>query len=283
MTGYIGGGLSGGTSPYGQLWKTTDAGLTWTELTIAAAHVIYGIVFTSAADGYVTDWNGEIFKTSNGGTSWSLLPSGTTSSRFGIDFASGTGISVGGSGIILRTTTAGVAWSGVTSSTSDAINDIRFGDADNGFIVGGNIAANTGLILSTTNAGASWTIFNPRTPRLYALDYGDVNTAYAVGLNGTILKYMGNVGINEQQQAVMINAYPNPATGSATIDLSTLSPHNAVTIELFDVSGKLVRTNTDITASRFTLEQNEPGEGMYFFNVTSSDKIIGTGKIVFGK
>lgn len=279
--GYIVGGVS---TAYGSIFKTIDGGASWTSLSIASTNGMYGIKFTSSTDGYVSDFTGAIFKTINGGTSWSLLSSGTSTVRFSIDFPNSTnGVVVGGSGVIRRTTDGGGTWSGVLSGTSDSMTGFKFADVNNGFAVGGNVAANTGIIVSTTNGGASWSTYTPGCSRLYRVDFLNTNLGYAVGLDGTILKYSRSVEISEQNvnASLIINPYPNPASGSTIIDLSILQVKGPVSIELFDVSGKLARRSERILTDQFYVSQDNLSKGEYFFNVLASEQIVGRGKIIF--
>ena len=64
-----------------------------------------------------------------------------------------------------------------------------FYDANNGVIVGGNVPLNTGTILTTNNSGVTWTVSTPGSSRLIRVDFYDATVGYAVGLNGTILKW----------------------------------------------------------------------------------------------
>src|ERR1043165_2396393 len=200
--------------------------------------------FTSPTDGYVTEFSGKILKTTNGGTVWSALPSGTTTNLQAIYFTStNNGVVAGDNGTVRITSNAGASWSGVTSgTTTDYLTGMDFYDANNGVIVGGNIGANTGIILTTANGGASWSTYSPGTSRLSKVDFLKLHPGYAVGLTGTLLKYSNNGGILEQDENITcFSNYPNPFTASTTIDCKGYSFTDSPLLEIYDVTGKLIR------------------------------------------
>ncbi|HEY0030190.1 MAG TPA: YCF48-related protein [Bacteroidia bacterium] len=280
-TGYMTGGL--GSS--GKIFKTTDGGATWASLPVSSSIGIYSIKFTSITDGYACNYNGDIFKTTDGGLSWSLLTSGTTCSLFAMYFTSSSaGIIVGSPGIVRKTTDSGATWSGVISGTSDYMTGLKFYDSNNGFAVGGNVSLNSGTILRTADGGNTWSCFTPGTARLYRVDFYNSKVGYAVGLDGTILKYINNnnVGVEEQAEQVQdIKAFPNPANGSATIDLSPLSLKGEVSVELYDATGKLISKSQADGAGSFIFNRNDLPVGLYYYNVSYENRIVGRGEIVF--
>ena len=54
----------------GIVYKTTDAGLSWSRITVPTAGALYAISFISNQIGFVGGENGSIFKTSDGGLIW---------------------------------------------------------------------------------------------------------------------------------------------------------------------------------------------------------------------
>ncbi|MGB3946846.1 MAG: T9SS type A sorting domain-containing protein, partial [Bacteroidia bacterium] len=128
-------------------------------------------------------------------------------------------------GNIYRTNNAGTSWTTVNSGTTDALGEIEFYNSNNGYIVGGNVANNTAKMLKTTDGGASWNnvALPSGTKRLTKIDFLDGNTAYAVGLNGTILKFTAcppTIVISTSS----INASSHGACdGSANVNISSTS------------------------------------------------------------
>jgi poly(3-hydroxybutyrate) depolymerase len=91
--------------------------------------------------------------------------------------------------------------------------------------------------------------------------------------------YTTGVGINEIAQEADFNVYPNPANAAATVDLSSFNG-KAVTIELYDVMGRMVKNVNDIRNSKYTLSRDKLPAGMYFMNVLSDGKIYSK-KVMF--
>ena len=96
------------------------------------------------------------------------------------------------------------------------------------------------------------------------------------------MKCATNVGIleNENTKSETLSAYPNPLTLSSTIDISKLKKEGEVIFELFDISGKLVDKVENINSDIITIERKNLNSGTYFFNVSNSKKVLGTGKII---
>jgi len=192
--GFISGGL-------GALIKTTDGGTTWQALYPGTSDGLYGIFFTDVNTGYISGLNGTILKTTDGGTSWtpqaSGIPVGPTI-LLSIHFAdANNGIIVGGIGnpsftpnpVILKTTNGGATWLRITSPTTTSVfSQVKFSNANTGYIVGGTLSNNSGTLLKTTDGGTSWSQIPLSTYRLTGIDIINQNLAFAVGLNGAVLK-----------------------------------------------------------------------------------------------
>ena len=274
-TGFAVGGVS---STYGSIFKTTDGGATWNQQTVFSSDVLYSIDFTSLTEGYCCNGSGEIFKTINGGTSWTLLSGSSANSLFLLDFLSTTkGIIVGNSGTILKTTNSGALWSTVPSGTTDLLCGLKFINTNLGYAVGGNVGMNTGIILKTTDGGNTWTMNTPGTSRLYRVDFANTYTGYAVGFDGTILKFNVKVGIDETLSSNGINIYPNPFNSQTTISFS--SNQNNVSIRIMDILGEEIKT-INFTGSQLILEKENLKEGVYFVQISDMQHTKSNMKIV---
>lgn len=87
------------------------------------------------------------------------------------------------------------------------------------------------------------------------------------------------VGINELAvTAEDISIYPNPATASFFIDLTSFA-NNTVSIELFDVLGKKIRTISGVKTSRYVIDRGDLQNGVYFIRINQGENSI-TKKIV---
>lgn len=285
ITGFISGGATSGS---GKILKTTDAGTTWTSISLTgvSSSAVTSIAFTSSTTGYATEYSGKILKTTDGGNTWSSLTSGTSTNLQEIEFTSANnGFVSGDNGLIKTTSNAGSTWSTVTSgTTTDYLTGIDFYDVSNGVIVGGNVAANTGVILTTTNGGASWSTYNPGSSRLYEVDFVNANLGYAVGLNGTILRYSSNVGIEEQEvKTNNLKSYPNPFSNSTSIDCSNYTFKKSASVEVVDVTGKIVKNIKSALKdgeSRIVIEKGNLIPGIYFYKIYDGTSMMGTGKMI---
>jgi len=262
-TGFAVGGVS---ATYGSIFKTTDGGATWNQQIVSSSSVLYSISFTSLTDGFCCNGSGDIFKTINGGTSWALLTNSSTNSLFLLDFISTTkGIIVGNSGTILKTTTSGAIWNTIPSGTTDLLCGLKFINTNLGYAVGGNVGMNAGIILKTTDGGNTWSMYTPGTSRLYRVDFANTYTGYAVGFDGTILKFNVKVGIDEASSNDGINIYPNPFNSQTTISFSTDQKNSS--IRIVDILGKEIKT-INFTGSQLVLEKENLKEGVYFVQIS---------------
>lgn len=112
--GFFYGGRSNESFSYGDFYRTTDAGVTWTK--IEADSEITALSFAGNQIGYYADFSNQIFKTENGGESWVSV--GNVSQPFSdmLFEDENTGYGVNVIGQILKTTNGGVAWSVVYES-----------------------------------------------------------------------------------------------------------------------------------------------------------------------
>jgi hypothetical protein len=49
---------------------------------------------------------------------------------------------------------------------------------------------------------------------------------------------------------------------------------------MFDVLGKTVRSINNISEKQFSISKNELQSGMYFYNITNPEGLVGKGKII---
>lgn len=85
---------------------------------------------------------------------------------------------------------------------------------------------------------------------------------------------------NNEVFASTFKIYPNPNKGSFTIEFKELT--NSYSVEVFDVTGKVVYDNNFELASALvqTINLDETSSGIYFINIKSDNGIIVTKKLV---
>src|SRR5215203_1983399 len=183
QTAYV---LSIGNGPASRIYKTTDAGKTWTlqfkaddQKTFLDAMSFWdanhGIVFGDSIDGQLY-----ILTTENGGRVWSRVPNTTLPPALeneGAFAASGTNIAVfgnshawigtgaGAKARVLRTSDRGRTWqvadTPLAADPSSGIFSIAFRDAKHGVVVGGDYRKEQEAVDNlalTSDGGVTWTL-----------------------------------------------------------------------------------------------------------------------------
>ncbi len=195
--GYVG-GVDG-------IFKTSDAGLTWTRLPYFTSYqspdsIYYNamndqhLYFSDENNGYAVGWGAtgnheQIIKTTDGGFTWQMqhlynpdpAPFQPLSLRLrDIYFTnSTTAITVGYRGRILKTTNGGATWTAKNSTTDKNLEAVEFFNTSNGF------AAGAGILLFTNDGGETWT--------QKSIGYSITDVHFTDALNGIATTNQGNI------------------------------------------------------------------------------------------
>jgi hypothetical protein len=78
----------------------------------------------------------------------------------------------------------------------------------------------------------------------------------------TVVTYINNLSIGENDPFGGVVVYPNPVSEELVVDLTTLAEEE-MTIELYDLSGKLLSTQTVFAGSPLKLNMTGFSKGMY--------------------
>ncbi|MEI7726670.1 MAG: YCF48-related protein [Bacteroidota bacterium] len=187
--GFISGSFPGPNTAYGggyngHLVKSTDAGVTWFELSSGTnTGQFRDACFVDEHTGWLLENGNIILFTSDGGDTWSGID---TTNVFSDAFVFTDPLHGWASGInqIENTADGGHTWNlqFLDPGHSLFLRDICFTDISHGW------AAGTDTVLRTINGGASWekVPMGPVTP--YALFFIDQNTGWIVGEAGKIMK-----------------------------------------------------------------------------------------------
>jgi photosystem II stability/assembly factor-like uncharacterized protein len=143
-----------------KIFKTTDAGVTFTELShpiTSATHTFWFIGFANDSVGYAGGNSGKVIKTTNGGASWtdiSTIAGFGTSTIYDIAVISADTVILSGLSAKLRRTTDGGATPFTALSPGIAGNffAVKFKDSNFGMVAGSALGASV-----TTDGGAIWT------------------------------------------------------------------------------------------------------------------------------
>ena len=92
----------------GRIWRTTDAGQTWTEVP-GTPVTLNGVRFVSATVGIAVGNFGQMLRTVNGGLTWTPISSGTKNHLYSVSSIDAqTAVVAGEGGTLLLTTTGGI-------------------------------------------------------------------------------------------------------------------------------------------------------------------------------
>lgn len=211
--GFVFGGESLGADAPCLIAKTTDAGITWNEISTGYKGFLNSCYFTSPTTGFAVGYGGLILKTEDGGNTW-VKKTNNSPDLFSIFFVSPLVGYATGAATILKTTDGGEVWTNIIpgSVTAVYLREIYFSDASTGFMIGDN------SLYKTTDGGTTWnaTVIDNN---LRSLSVIDPTTIY-VGGSGTIFKSQDG-GKNWKSQKVDMAEvadihFPNAHVGYAT-------------------------------------------------------------------
>ncbi|MBK8698519.1 MAG: hypothetical protein IPN29_02840 [Saprospiraceae bacterium] len=255
----------------GSILRTLDGGTSWTPQSSPFTTQYNSIRFATATTGWLVGAGNVLLKTINGGDTW-VQQQNQGVSMWGLEvlttlsaWTCGGFNNTQGSPTLLKTNN-GTNWSPQNNSGVSSFitfNDIRFTDANNGWIVGGS-----GIIRHTTDGGASpWTSQNSGTQaELLSVDFINASVGYACGRDGVIIA-TSNGGTTWVGQSSSITSgalweidMVNDTLGFAVGDVGILRHHVYVPIQPID----LLQPNTggeifQIGTKRFIIWQSQAG------------------------
>ncbi len=308
-TGWVGG--TAGALPF--LWRTTNAGVTWT---VQSTNTGFGIIFflKQKVKGEYIGWSmnySDLWKTTNSGVNWTHIQSSfSTATIYFIN--KDTGFASVGSNM-KKTTNGGINWVNQPLPSDSTIFTRRISE----FAIQGETIYGTGgsrylggtatysIILKTTNFGETWGYQQPDTSidRFFdGIDFVNKDSGWSSGIRtnnggGPIIMptYIPNNGENAAGYELMQN-YPNPFNSSTAIELS-VPKDSYVSLKITDLTGKTVfrvlyemplRAGTH----KFTINgfgKLNLASGVYFYTIDSRDmysnksKFTKTRKMLFIK
>lgn len=261
----------------GQLFKTDDGGAHWYHHTVSNIFNSGSTLLTCMARPaprliYVGAYWGAgnektFFKSTDDGSSWTVSNIYTT--FLSLAFTSPTTGYAGTLNGILKTVDGGTTWGQILSGTGQ-VNSIRF-LGDHGFAVTSN-----GSIYESVNGGASWaSMFSPvqGTAVLTSVFLHPSGPAYAVGFNGTVLRYDSPAGMVDgaiPQKLELGQNQPNPFRLASRFQLRLPEAQEA-NVRLYDAQGRLVRVlleGTQPAGSReVVVNGGDLPAGTYFYRL----------------
>jgi len=178
---------------YGAILHSPDRGVTWQIQPSPTRNALFSVEFITRDKGWIAGSYGTILHTLDGGKNWRPQSSGTTEHLFGLAIADENyGWAVGSRGTTLRTENGGRSWSSTLVPGDFTFSGVAFTDRSHGWIVG-----EFGVIFQTIDGGKTWlkqkspievSFASGESRNLFALQLNGVNSGYAFGLDGLVLK-----------------------------------------------------------------------------------------------
>jgi len=238
------------TKGQGYIVKLTNGGQNWQLLLRDTIYDFFDIKFHDTLNGFIVGGNdrtmsANVMRTFNGGNTWQnvIIPSQAKYLR-SVKFVGNHAWAVGHSGTIIHSNNSGNSWQIQTSNVNTTLYDVDFADTLHGLIAGDS------YVLYTYNSGNTWNI--------------------------------ANVGIEEESPMLnaihpMLEVYPNPAKRLTAIRFS-LPAESKVSLQLYDISGRLVKTlvNESKKSGIYNVPLNTEmlSAGVYFLSLETKEKRI---------
>jgi photosystem II stability/assembly factor-like uncharacterized protein len=177
---------------YGQIYKTTNGGLTWQKIHNEASNCLYSISFVNDSLGFVCGENLLLLKTINGGVTWvnqrnmqGQPPSSFNSTLrtiFCVDdkniyVAGGNGFEIG---LSYKTYNGGEYW--IYNTFNNELRSLYFKNKYTGYLAG------YGSIIKTTDSANSFVPLPIDNDFFVSMDFPVPDIGYTCGYNGGIYK-----------------------------------------------------------------------------------------------
>jgi PKD repeat protein len=88
------------------------------------------------------------------------------------------------------------------------------------------------------------------------------------------------VGMNENTLQAAVSLYPNPMSENAVLLVNMAGHNGTYTLELMDVSGKVVRTETGMMNEAHYIGRSNLAAGIYAYRVIQNGMQLGSGKLI---
>ena len=144
------------------IYRTSNAGSTWTTQTVAALRYGNAVSAVNASTAWIGGSGRFVALTTNGGVDWTdvSLTLAEGGSLFDVRalYASNesTCVAVGSGGKIAKTTDGGDTWTLKTSGTAQELRSVTF-VGSTGYAAGGNLFNGVPTLLKSTDSGDTWT------------------------------------------------------------------------------------------------------------------------------
>lgn len=302
LTGFVTNGVG--------LYKSTDGGYNWTEITGTEWNgYLQHIMFVNPLVGYITgESNGVIYKTIDGGTTWVELYNNEFEWPRNLHFLNENLGYFAKSYSVLKTTDGGQSFSEFMFPNDNLFLSIYFPTENTGFVGGFG-----GRLYRTTNGGQSWIRLGDTSNYYPIIDMFFVNenigymcsdklyqtndsgktwveisfihngtssiwftdelNGYVVGGEGDIFKTVnaGAVSTNNPvKPKSFYTVYPNPTDGLVTIDNDHKSSE-PLQVSVYNTIGNLIYKN-QYTEPVIQIDLRDYPSGMYFIKISGNGR-----------
>jgi len=112
-----------------------------------------------------------------------------------------------------------------------------------------------------------------------------LKTTGALGCNDTLFQQirvekntLTYTGVKEIENKINFRLFPNPFSNQATLQFSNLQQKTSFT--LYNVNGQTVKSIKNIDSDQIIIDRNNLASGLYYFVLTTDNKIVATGNLV---
>lgn len=155
-----GNGISVGR--YGMIWQTVNGGADWEPQVNDYAfpytrHDLLDVELKDSHQAWAVGAGGMLLHSSDAGYHWKRQPSGTTNTLNQVTFINDLEGWVSGDTRIMKTINGGAAWNTILTNPARSFVDIKFLDANEGWVISNSVpSVDTTFLLKTTDGGTNW-------------------------------------------------------------------------------------------------------------------------------
>ena len=266
------------------IYRTIDAGVTWTLEEHDSLGQIYDMQFVNPVTGYIIDAV-RLFKTTDAGKTWKMLHN--NGSHRHMEFVDEvTGLLAGRTPGLYKTSDGGISWDTMHTGFYGEINGMDILDT-NFFVCVGD----SGYVLITEDGGQRWSKQKvlPDENNLGGVSFINKNEGWVGNWYNPIIMHTTNGGASWTADEIGHNDYysvklfPNPSDGRIWITIvDTHSFKKTICFQLFSINGKKVHSQEirNINASTtFLIDLPQLSAGVYIWRLSSGD-VQFSGKII---
>jgi photosystem II stability/assembly factor-like uncharacterized protein len=262
---------------------TGDGGQNWGQQTgpLVQGAELYSISFRDGISGNTCGKDGAFYTTNSGGASWALdisIPALGVDLNGIINWGMFSGCAVGESGIALVTANKWGTYVETTTNTEQTLDAVSADITTNKMWAAGE----NGTIIFTPNYILGWIVQNTGvTEHLHDIDMIDESNGWAVGDNGTILRFGENTAVDDKFKVhgsrFNVEVFPNPTKGVSSFRFQ-VSGNELVRLKIYDLHGREVMQllDAELPAAEHVVQADLSGltEGMYIVEVMVEGQLV---------